>query len=146
MQETGNQGPPEACLTDLEERVLNATGRSAVDGFEVMEVDGMTGMKAPVITQNNIPQLADEAVALEEPQNNINKLLTKDKTPRNRGSLLSTLKDAVMMNKDKEQTLSDRVDRLVKISRKQYKLQKIKFLLKHPDISYNSSSDDEEQE
>jgi hypothetical protein len=101
---------------------LNATGRSAVDGFEVMEVDGMTGMKAPVITQNNIPQLADEAVALEEPQNNINKLLTKDKTPRNRGSLLSTLKDAVMMNKDKEQTLSDSVDQLIKISRKQYKL------------------------
>jgi hypothetical protein len=50
MQETGNQdqGPPEACLTNLEERVLNATGRSTVDGFEVMEVDGMTGMKAPV--------------------------------------------------------------------------------------------------
>ncbi|CAG9769224.1 unnamed protein product [Ceutorhynchus assimilis] len=150
MVETGNAGDPPKSLTDLEERLLEITGKVVVDGMsgvpeiglevivpsdEEREVPDEDGKQSVAKDKENIPSCSSQNTQKHEPPT------------KKRRTLTGTLRDMMsqpLEDKNILKQISTDLRKLRKIEAAKLKLRAMELEIQYPDYTFVVESSDSE--
>lgn len=120
QKETGNAGRMEKSLTDLEEKLLNLTGRVVVDGLNVPEL-GVIPVSSGC-SQENMDMTEPD---LPKTDNVIDELPQAPNPKKNKSSLISCMK-SFTTSKEKEidylRSMDQKLEKILEFQKKTYKI------------------------